>query len=53
MASKTKKSIRLSPKKPNSMTRANEITIIIICALFVAVGLFLVYRSFAAVAPIK
>lgn len=49
MAKKTK--IRLSPKKPQAITRIDEITIIIICAIFVAVGIFLVYKSFAAVVP--
>lgn len=49
MAKKTK--IRLSPKRPKAMNRVNEMTVIIICAVFVAVGVFLVYRSFAATIP--
>ncbi len=48
-----KSSIRLSPKRPKAMTRANEITVIIICAVFVIVGVFLVYQSFAATMPQK
>lgn len=46
-----KTNIRLSPKRPKAMTRVNEITVIIICAVFVLVGVFLVYRSFAAIVP--
>jgi len=51
-AKKTKSSAakksRTSSTKPQSMTRANQLTVVIICALFVLVGIFLVYKSFAA-----
>ena len=42
---------RTSSTKGGSMTKMNQITVIVICAVFVMVGLFLVYRSFAAVVP--
>lgn len=34
--------------KTQPMTKANQLTVVIICALFVLVGIFLVYKSFAA-----
>lgn len=51
-AKKTKSSTttksRTAAKNSQSMTRANQLTVVIICALFVLVGVFLVYKSFAA-----
>lgn len=35
-------------KRKQPMTRANEVMVIAICVVFVIVGLFFVYRSFAA-----
>ena len=43
-----KATTRTSAKKTTKMTRANEITLVVICSLFVIVGIFLVYKSFAA-----
>jgi cell division protein FtsL len=43
-----KSTSRTSAKKSVKITRANEITLAIICTLFVIVGIFLVYKSFAA-----
>ena len=43
------------PKTRNSKstyqpaTKTNQLTVVIICSLFVVVGLFLVYKSLAAV----
>lgn len=39
---------RTSSKKIQPMTKANQLTVVIICSLFVLVGIFLVYKSFAA-----
>jgi len=36
-------------KTSKSVNRINPIGIIVLCTLFVIVGMFLVYRSFAAV----
>ena len=45
-AKKTK--TRTAIEQPQPMTKANQLTVVIICALFVLVGIFLVYKSFAA-----
>jgi hypothetical protein len=35
------------------MTRVNQLTVVMICAIFALVGIFLVYKSFAAVVGIN
>lgn len=42
---------RVYSNKGRSKTKINHLTVIVICAVFVVVGLFLVYRSFAAIVP--
>jgi len=51
--SRTKKPSRVSPSKARPITKANQLTVVMICALFVLVGIFLVYKSFAATVGIK
>ncbi len=45
---KTKPKSRTSKSQLVPMTKSNQLTVIMICALFVLVGVFLVYKSFAA-----
>lgn len=56
-AKKTKSSTfaksRTASKTTQPMTKANQLTVVIICAAFVLVGVFLVYKSFAAVVGIE
>ncbi len=51
--SRTKTPSRVSSSKARPITRANQLTVIMVCALFVLVGVFLVYKSFAATVGIK
>ncbi len=44
---------RISSSRPRPITRANQLTVVMVCALFVLVGVFLVYKSFAATLGIK
>jgi len=48
-----KTSNRISPNRARPITKANQLTVVMICALFVLVGIFLVYKSFAATVGIK
>ncbi len=43
-----KKTKTRASKNNQPMTRTNQLTVIMICAAFVLVGIFLVYKSFAA-----
>lgn len=43
-----KSKTRTSAAKAQPLTKANKLTVVIICALMVVVGVFLVYKSFAA-----
>lgn len=43
-----KKTVRTSSKKPNHISTENKIAVILICSSFVMVGIFLVYKTFAA-----
>lgn len=39
---------RVSRSNPQTITKANKFTVAVICACFVLVGIFLVYKTFAA-----
>ena len=56
-AKKTKSSAakksRTASATSQPMTKANQLTVVIICDLFVLVGIFLVYKSFAAAVGIN
>lgn len=43
-----KNKARTSSRKLQPMTTSNKIAVLMICACFVLVGLFFVYKSFAA-----
>lgn len=51
-SSTTKKS-RTASTTTQAMTRVNQLTVVMICAIFALVGIFLVYKSFAAVVGIN
>ncbi len=50
---KTNLKSRTSKSQLVPMTKSNQLTVIMICTLFVLVGIFLVYKSFAALVTIN